>query len=122
MMGGGVAEMLVAGVVVLGLAACASPAAAGSRRWRSEEGWGVPRGEVTYDHRALVVNGTRRMLFSGEMHYPRSTPEVINACTSLLDPLLLVLCCRLFLHVVRGVNDQFGLVVLRKKKRCSFTW
>jgi hypothetical protein len=26
------------------------------------------------------------------------------------------------LHVVRGVNDQFGLVVLRKKKRCSFTW
>uniref|UniRef100_K3ZC69 Beta-galactosidase n=1 Tax=Setaria italica TaxID=4555 RepID=K3ZC69_SETIT len=68
----GVAEV-VAGIVVLWLAVCTA-AAAGSGRWRSEEGWGV-QGEVTYDHRALVLNGTRRMLFSGEMHYPRSTPE-----------------------------------------------
>ncbi|XP_034586051.1 beta-galactosidase 7 isoform X2 [Setaria viridis] len=69
----GVAEV-VAGIVVLWLAVCTA-AAAGSGRWRSEEGWGV-QGEVTYDHRALVLNGTRRMLFSGEMHYPRSTPEM----------------------------------------------
>ncbi|KAL5986890.1 hypothetical protein ACLOJK_015224 [Asimina triloba] len=32
---------------------------------------------VTYDHRALVINGQRRILFSGSIHYPRSTPEVI---------------------------------------------
>ncbi|XP_072961559.1 beta-galactosidase 6 [Typha angustifolia] len=31
---------------------------------------------VTYDHRALVVNGTRRVLISGSIHYPRSTPEM----------------------------------------------
>ncbi|KAG1328083.1 Beta-galactosidase 7 [Cocos nucifera] len=33
------------------------------------------RGDVTYDGRALIINGTRRILFSGSIHYPRSTPE-----------------------------------------------
>jgi hypothetical protein len=66
-------------LVLLGLAVCtssssASAAAAGSvQPWR-EEG---PGGALMYDHRALVLNGTRRVLFSGEIHYPRSTPEVI---------------------------------------------
>jgi len=32
---------------------------------------------VTYDHRALVINGKRRVLVSGSIHYPRSTPEVL---------------------------------------------
>lgn len=31
---------------------------------------------VTYDHRALVIDGQRRILQSGSIHYPRSTPEV----------------------------------------------
>ncbi|XP_074285017.1 beta-galactosidase 8 [Silene latifolia] len=31
---------------------------------------------VTYDHRALVINGKRRVLVSGSIHYPRSTPEM----------------------------------------------
>lgn len=31
---------------------------------------------VTYDHRAIMVNGQRRILFSGSIHYPRSTPEM----------------------------------------------
>jgi hypothetical protein len=76
-----VAEVVVAVVVtlLLGLMLCTttSSAAAGTsaRRWREEDSGGM-RGEVTYDHRALVLNGTRRMLFAGEMHYPRSTPEV----------------------------------------------
>ena len=69
------------------LTSSSAAAAAGTspRRWREDCG-GV-RGEVTYDHRALVLNGTRRMLFAGEMHYPRSTPEVmlllllLRACT-----------------------------------------
>ncbi|XP_073103515.1 beta-galactosidase 7-like isoform X1 [Elaeis guineensis] len=34
------------------------------------------RGDVTYDGRALIINGTRRILFSGSIHYPRSTPEM----------------------------------------------
>ena len=31
---------------------------------------------VTYDHRALVIDGKRRVLVSGSIHYPRSTPDV----------------------------------------------
>ncbi|ERN14823.1 beta-galactosidase 8 isoform X1 [Amborella trichopoda] len=31
---------------------------------------------VTYDDRALVIDGQRRLLFSGSIHYPRTTPEV----------------------------------------------
>ncbi|CAL9210224.1 unnamed protein product, partial [Musa hybrid cultivar] len=38
---------------------------------------GARGGDVTYDGRALMINGTRRLLFSGSIHYPRSTPEVL---------------------------------------------
>lgn len=31
---------------------------------------------VTYDGKALVIDGKRRILISGSIHYPRSTPEV----------------------------------------------
>uniref|UniRef100_A0A453IH40 beta-galactosidase n=1 Tax=Aegilops tauschii subsp. strangulata TaxID=200361 RepID=A0A453IH40_AEGTS len=31
---------------------------------------------VTYDHRALVIDGVRRVLVSGSIHYPRSTPDM----------------------------------------------
>ncbi|CAN6194737.1 unnamed protein product [Urochloa humidicola] len=31
---------------------------------------------VSYDHKAVVINGQRRVLISGSIHYPRSTPEM----------------------------------------------
>ncbi|KAK1289663.1 Beta-galactosidase 8 [Acorus calamus] len=31
---------------------------------------------VEYDHRALLINGTRKVLISGSIHYPRSTPQM----------------------------------------------
>jgi hypothetical protein len=31
---------------------------------------------VTYDKKAVVINGERKILFSGSIHYPRSTPEM----------------------------------------------
>ncbi|XP_010262131.1 PREDICTED: beta-galactosidase isoform X1 [Nelumbo nucifera] len=31
---------------------------------------------VTYDQKAIVINGKRRILISGSIHYPRSTPEM----------------------------------------------
>ncbi|KAG8094569.1 hypothetical protein GUJ93_ZPchr0012g20170 [Zizania palustris] len=31
---------------------------------------------VSYDHKSLVINGQRRILMSGSIHYPRSTPEM----------------------------------------------
>jgi hypothetical protein len=34
---------------------------------------------VTYDHRALILDGHRRMLISAGIHYPRATPEVFNS-------------------------------------------
>lgn len=36
----------------------------------------VSAGNVTYDHRAIVIDGQRRVLISGSIHYPRSMPEV----------------------------------------------
>ncbi|RLN28823.1 hypothetical protein C2845_PM05G37190 [Panicum miliaceum] len=59
---------VVAAALVVLAALRTSPAVAEIQR-------GVRR-EVSYDGRALIVDGTRRMLFSGEMHYTRSTPEV----------------------------------------------
>uniref|UniRef100_M4DT01 Beta-galactosidase n=2 Tax=Brassica campestris TaxID=3711 RepID=M4DT01_BRACM len=31
---------------------------------------------VSYDHKALIINGQKRILLSGSIHYPRSTPEM----------------------------------------------
>ncbi|XP_021900379.1 beta-galactosidase 13-like [Carica papaya] len=31
---------------------------------------------VTYDGRSLIVNGKRELLYSGSIHYPRSTPDM----------------------------------------------
>ncbi|XP_065867810.1 beta-galactosidase 3-like [Euphorbia lathyris] len=31
---------------------------------------------VTYDRKALIINGDRKILFSGSIHYPRSTPQM----------------------------------------------
>ncbi|KAG0488071.1 hypothetical protein HPP92_006882 [Vanilla planifolia] len=36
----------------------------------------VEGGEVSYDGRSLLIDGMRRMLFSGSIHYPRSTPDM----------------------------------------------
>lgn len=32
--------------------------------------------DVTYDDKAIIINGRRRILMSGSIHYPRSTPEM----------------------------------------------
>uniref|UniRef100_A0A0D9YPE1 Beta-galactosidase n=1 Tax=Oryza glumipatula TaxID=40148 RepID=A0A0D9YPE1_9ORYZ len=37
---------------------------------------GVAKAAVSYDRRSLVINGRRRILLSGSIHYPRSTPEM----------------------------------------------
>ncbi|KAK4477230.1 hypothetical protein RD792_016444 [Penstemon davidsonii] len=31
---------------------------------------------VTYDERSMIINGSRELLFSGSVHYPRSPPEM----------------------------------------------
>ncbi|KAL0432087.1 UNVERIFIED_CONTAM: Beta-galactosidase 3 [Sesamum radiatum] len=39
-------------------------------------GCGLVQCSVTYDRKAIVINGQRRILISGSIHYPRSTPEM----------------------------------------------
>ncbi|XP_057806866.1 beta-galactosidase 3-like [Salvia miltiorrhiza] len=39
-------------------------------------GCGAVQCSVTYDRKAMVINGQRRILISGSIHYPRSTPEM----------------------------------------------
>ncbi|CAL4908342.1 unnamed protein product [Urochloa decumbens] len=64
----------VAAVFAMVAAVC-MPSAAAESLWLEEGGGGVQR-EVSLDSRALLVDGTRRVLFAGEMHYTRSTPEM----------------------------------------------
>lgn len=40
-------------------------------------GFEVINCSVTYDNKAIIINGQRRILLSGSIHYPRSTPDVI---------------------------------------------
>lgn len=35
------------------------------------------KASVSYDHKAVIINGQKRILISGSIHYPRSTPEVL---------------------------------------------
>ena len=58
---------------------------------------------VEYDHRALVIDGKRRVLISGSIHYPRSTPEVS-----------LYLCLCLCVFVILWVVFEL------KKGKCFF--
>ncbi|KAL7155850.1 hypothetical protein ABFS83_03G103500 [Erythranthe nasuta] len=43
---------------------------------------GVSGGDVTYDGRSLIINGQRKLLFSGSIHYPRSTPDMWHSLIS----------------------------------------
>ncbi|XVF49012.1 hypothetical protein PTKIN_Ptkin03bG0234700 [Pterospermum kingtungense] len=36
----------------------------------------VVTGSVSYDGKAILINGKRRLLLSGSIHYPRSTPDM----------------------------------------------
>ncbi|XP_028789776.1 beta-galactosidase 1-like [Neltuma alba] len=38
--------------------------------------FGSVRASVSYDHTAITINGQKRILISGSIHYPRSAPEM----------------------------------------------
>lgn len=44
--------------------------------------WTLAMAEVTYDGRSLIIDGQRKILFSGSIHYPRSTPQMWPALIS----------------------------------------
>ncbi|CAA0833835.1 Beta-galactosidase 3 [Striga hermonthica] len=39
-------------------------------------GCGLVQCDVSYDRKSLIINGRRRIIVSGSIHYPRSTPEM----------------------------------------------
>lgn len=40
---------------------------------------------VTYDHRSLIIDGQRKLLISGSIHYPRSVPAVNHQSRRLIS-------------------------------------
>ena len=52
---------------------------------------------VSYDSKAITINGQRRILISGSIHYPRSSPEVFSQMHFMFFVLLLLL--KLFLQM-----------------------
>lgn len=60
-------------------------------------------GSVSYDSRAITINGKRRILISGSIHYPRSTPEV---CLLISFTISSFVCC----NVVRFIPKFESLV------------
>lgn len=52
---------------------------------------------VTYDQRAIVIDGKRRVLVSGSIHYPRSTPDVHSSLLCFFPALILWCVC--FVHI-----------------------
>lgn len=44
---------------------------------------------VIYDGRSLIIDGKHKILFSGSIHYTRSTPQVFSLRLLQLPPLLL---------------------------------
>ncbi|KAI4367230.1 hypothetical protein MLD38_022993 [Melastoma candidum] len=59
--------ILLLALVALALASSADARGKGYRRGNTT---------VTYDGRSLIINGKRELLFSGSIHYPRSTVEM----------------------------------------------
>lgn len=61
--------LLPLAIVHFAAAAAAAAASAGSASFFEPF-------NVSYDHRALIIDGKRRMLNSAGIHYPRATPEM----------------------------------------------
>ncbi|KAL9322778.1 hypothetical protein ACSQ67_010831 [Phaseolus vulgaris] len=70
---------------------------------------------VQYDHRALVIDGKRRVLISGSIHYPRSTPEMWpDLIQKSKDGGLDVIETYVFWNAHEPVRGQFLSVVLNE--------
>jgi hypothetical protein len=51
---------------------------------------------VTYDKKAIIIDGQRRILISGSIHYPRSTPDVYTFLSHFLGFVYILshfVCC-----------------------------
>lgn len=75
------------------------------------------KASVSYDHKAISINGQRKILISGSIHYPRSTPEV---CFFFLNFFSLSHSFALrFLHIFYGVC-RCGRILLGRLKKVAW--
>lgn len=66
-------------------------------------------GVVTYDGRSMIINGSRELLFSGSIHYPRSTPEMWpNLFKQAREGGLNVIQTYVFWNIHEPVQGQFN--------------
>ena len=77
---------------------------------------------VSYDRKAVIINGQRRILFSGSIHYPRSTPEV--RIPLLREMWLLGAFLFLSLHkapiFIPRIVDRCGQILSRRLKMAAW--
>lgn len=78
----------------------------------------IVKGSVSYDRKAVIINGQRRILLSGSIHYPRSTPEVIISLFSEIDwhNLNFAMCCVSFPSFFLHMGFAYHLHNIFKKK------
>lgn len=66
---------------------------------------------VGYDKKAILINGQRRVLISGSIHYPRSTPDVCSFYLFQISTLFLHLIKAEFLFVwILWIFVKWGLI------------
>lgn len=61
--------------------------------------------EVSYDSRAITIDGKRKVLFSGSIHYPRSTAEVRVLC--IISCLYFLLNFKNLIHLINVYDYAF---------------
>ena len=78
--------------------------------------------EVSHDGRALIIDGKRRVLQSGSIHYPRSTPEVFFLYLFLTKSELLYYYYLCVLLSILGLFLNYSIDVARFDKESEGRW
>ncbi|KAK9155177.1 hypothetical protein Sjap_002657 [Stephania japonica] len=80
---------------------------------------------VSYDHRALIIDGRRRMLVSAGIHYPRATPEVgivVVVCHKRLDPCGVWIQLQALQQNIDCVVSEFSYKTASKRDSVRLVW
>ena len=78
--------------------------------------------EVSYDGRAIIIDGKRRVLQSGSIRYPRSTPEVFFLYLFLTKSELLYYYYLCVLLSILGLFLNYSIDVARFDKESEGRW
>jgi hypothetical protein len=83
----------------------------------------IHAGNVTYDGRSLIIDGQHTILFSGSIHYPRSTPEVfICSLSSMIFSFLLLLLFFKKIYFFLSFSMQNKKIITNSNKALKFAY